>query len=82
MTEKTTKHYTLQEWKLLGWVVGEENALLFRQQIKRILKNLENACTKRCDTFTLLASLTTSKFLYPDYKDAIEKEDKDEEEIE
>jgi GTP-binding protein HflX len=72
MTEKL-KHYTLQEWKLLGWVVGE-NALLFRQQIKRILKNLENACTKRCDTFTLLVSL--HKFLYPDYKDAIEKKTK------
>jgi hypothetical protein len=59
--------------------VGEENALLFRQQIKRILKNLENACMKRCDTFTLrvLQQVFVSRL-----QRCHRKEDKDEEEIE
>jgi hypothetical protein len=57
--------------------VGEENALLFRQQIKRILKNLE---TKRCDTFTLRASL--QQVFISRLQRCHRKEDKDEEEIE
>jgi GTP-binding protein HflX len=82
MTEKTTKHYTLKEWEAT-WMarVGEENALFisatnkenfeeFRERVYEAVRHIH------------ITRFPYNKFLYPDYKDAIEKEGKDEEEIE
>ena len=82
MTEKTPKHYTLDEWKST-WMsrVGEQNALFisatnkenfeeFRERVYEAVRHIH------------ITRFPYNKFLYPDYKDAVEKEDKDEEETE
>ena len=82
MTEKTPRHYTLEEWKST-WMsrVGEENALFisatnkenfeeFRERVYEAVRHIH------------ITRFPYNKFLYPDYKDAVEKEDKDEEETE
>jgi GTP-binding protein HflX len=78
MTEKTPRHYTLQEWKST-WMgrVGEENALFisatnkenfeeFRERVYEAVRHIH------------ITRFPYNKFLYPDYKDAVEKEDKEE----
>ncbi len=78
MTEKTPRHSTLQEWKST-WMgrVGEENALFisatnkenfeeFRERVYEAVRHIH------------ITRFPYNKFLYPDYKDAIEKEDKEE----
>jgi GTP-binding protein HflX len=82
MTEKTPRHYTLEEWKST-WMsrVGEENALFisatnkenfeeFRERVYEAVRHIH------------ITRFPYNKFLYPDYKDAVEKEDKDEDENE
>lgn len=82
MTEKTPRHYTLEEWKST-WMsrVGEENALFisatnkenfeeFRERVYEAVRHIH------------ITRFPYNKFLYPDYKDAIEKEEKEEEETE
>jgi len=77
MTEKTTRHYTLEEWKST-WMsrVGEENALFisatnkenfeeFRERVYEAVRHIH------------ITRFPYNKFLYPDYKDAIEKEEKE-----
>jgi GTP-binding protein HflX len=79
MTEKTPRHFTLQEWKST-WMsrVGEENALFisatnkenfeeFRERVYEAVRHIH------------VTRFPYNKFLYPDYKDAVEKEDKEEE---
>ena len=82
MTEKTPRHYTLEEWKST-WMsrVGEQNALFisatnkenfeeFRERVYEAVRHIH------------ITRFPYNKFLYPDYKDAVEKEDKDEDENE
>lgn len=82
MTEKTPRHYTLEEWKST-WMsrVGEQNALFisatkkenfeeFRERVYEAVRHIH------------ITRFPYNKFLYPDYKDAVEKEEKEEEEIE
>lgn len=82
MTEKTPRHYTLQEWKST-WMgrVGEENALFisatnkenfeeFRERVYEAVRHIH------------ITRFPYNKFLYPDYKDAIEKEVDDDNEEE
>ncbi|HEY4628847.1 MAG TPA: GTPase HflX [Flavobacterium sp.] len=82
MTEKTPRHFTLEEWKAT-WMnkVGEQNALFisathkenfeeFRERVYEAVRHIH------------ITRFPYNKFLYPDYKDAVEKEDKDEEETE
>lgn len=82
MTEKTPRHFTLEEWKAT-WMnkVGEQNALFisathkenfeeFRERVYEAVRHIH------------ITRFPYNKFLYPDYKDAVEKEDKDEEENE
>ncbi|PIF61405.1 GTPase HflX [Flavobacterium sp. 11] len=82
MTEKTPRHYTLEEWKST-WMsrVGEQNALFisatnkenfeeFRERVYEAVRHIH------------ITRFPYNKFLYPDYKDAVEKEDKDDEENE
>lgn len=74
ITEKTTKHYTLDEWKAT-WMsnVGEKNTLFisatnkenfeeFREKVYELVRKIH------------ITRFPYNKFLYPDYKDAVEKE--------
>ena len=77
ITEKTKKHYTLEEWKTT-WMnnIGKEKALfisatnkenfeVFRERVYETVREIH------------ITRFPYNKFLYPDYKDAIEKEDKE-----
>ncbi|RKS15685.1 GTPase HflX [Flavobacterium sp. 120] len=74
MTEKTPRHYTLEEWKST-WMsrVGEQNALFisatnkenfeeFRERVYEAVRHIH------------ITRFPYNKFLYPDYKDAVEKD--------
>jgi GTP-binding protein HflX len=82
MTEKTPRHNTLEEWTST-WMsrVGEENALFISATNK---ENFEELRERLYETVRQIhiTRFPYNKFLYPDYKDAIEKEDKDEQEEE
>ena len=78
ITEKTKKHYTLEEWKTT-WMnnIGKEKALfisatnkenfeVFRERVYETVREIH------------ITRFPYNKFLYPDYKDAIEKEDEEE----
>jgi len=78
MTEKTPRHFTLEEWKQT-WMhrLGGEKALFisatnkenfeeFRERVYEAVRHIH------------ITRFPYNKFLYPDYKDAIEKEDKEE----
>jgi GTP-binding protein HflX len=77
MTEKTPRHFTLEEWQQT-WMnrVGHENALFvsaihkenfeeFRERVYEAVRQIH------------ITRFPYNKFLYPDYKDAIEKEEKE-----
>ena len=74
ITEKTTKHYTLDEWKTT-WMsnVGEKNALFISATNK---ENFEEFREKLYESVRKIhiTRFPYNKFLYPDYKDAVEKE--------
>ena len=75
ITEKTKKHYTLEEWKTT-WMnnVGKEKALFISATNK---ENFEEFRERVYETVREIhiTRFPYNKFLYPDYKDAIEKED-------
>ncbi len=75
ITEKTSKHYTLSEWKQT-WMsnVGENNAL-FISAINK--ENLEEFRKRVYETVREIhiTRFPYNKFLYPDYEDAVEKEE-------
>jgi GTPase len=75
ITEKTSKHYTLEEWKNT-WMntVGEKNALFISATNK---ENFEEFREKIYETVRQIhiTRFPYNKFLYPDYQDAIEKEE-------
>jgi GTP-binding protein HflX len=77
ITEKTKKHYTLEEWKTT-WMnnVGQEKALFISATNK---ENFEEFRERVYETVREIhiTRFPYNKFLYPDYKDAIEKEDKE-----
>ncbi len=81
ITEKTPRHYTLEEWKST-WManVGEQNALFisavnkenfeeFREKVYQAVREIH------------VTRFPYNNFLYPDYKDnmAVEKDEDDEE---
>ena len=74
ITEKTTKHYTLDEWKTT-WMnnVGEKNTLFISATNK---ENFEEFREKVYESVRKIhiTRFPYNKFLYPDYKDALEKE--------
>ncbi|MEO8517258.1 MAG: GTPase HflX [Flavobacterium sp.] len=80
MTEKTTKHYTLEEWKKT-WMhkLGESNALFISATEK---ENFEEFRKKVYETVRQIhiTRFPYNKFLYPDFEDAIEKEEEEENE--
>ena len=75
ITEKTTKHYTLDEWKTT-WMnnVGEKNTLFISATNK---ENFEEFRQKVYESVRKIhiTRFPYNKFLYPDYKDAVEKEE-------
>ena len=77
ITEKTKKHYTLEEWKTT-WMnnVGQEKALFISATNK---ENFEEFRERVYETVREIhiTRFPYNKFLYPDYKDAIEKEEKE-----
>ena len=74
ITEKTKKHYTLNEWKTT-WMnnVGQEKAIFISATNK---ENFEEFRERVYETVREIhiTRFPYNKFLYPDYKDAIEKE--------
>ncbi len=82
MTEKTPRHYTLEEWKAT-WMsrVGEQNALFISATNKENFEEFRERVYESVRQIHI-TRFPYNKFLYPDYKDAVEKEDQDEEENE
>ncbi|WP_418264391.1 GTPase HflX [Flavobacterium faecale] len=75
MTEKTPKHYTLDEWKST-WMsrVGESNALFISAANKENFEEFRERVYEAVRQIHI-TRFPYNKFLYPDYKDAMEKED-------
>lgn len=75
ITEKTPRHFTLEEWKTT-WMnrVGEQNALFISATNK---ENFEEFRERVYETVRQIhiTRFPYNKFLYPDYKDAVEKEE-------
>ena len=77
MTEKTPRHYTLDEWKTT-WMhrVGEENALFISAANKENFEEFRERVYEAVRQIHI-TRFPYNKFLYPDYKDAVEKEEKE-----
>lgn len=77
MTEKTPRHFTLEEWKQT-WMsrVGHENALFISATHKENFEEFRERVYEAVRQIHI-TRFPYNKFLYPDYKDAIEKEEKE-----
>lgn len=75
ITKKTTRHYTLDEWKST-WMsrLGEQNALFISATQKENFEEFRERVYEAVRQIHI-TRFPYNKFLYPDYKDAIEKED-------
>ena len=75
ITERTTKHYTLDEWKAT-WMsnVGAENALFISATNKENFEQFRERLYESVRQIHI-TRFPYNKFLYPDYADAVEKED-------
>ncbi|MDI9255928.1 GTPase HflX [Flavobacterium sedimenticola] len=73
ITEKTTKHYTLEEWKTT-WMhnVGEKNALFISATNKENFEEFREKVYEAVREIHI-TRFPYNKFLYPDYKDAVEE---------
>lgn len=80
MTEKTPRHYTLDEWKST-WMhrLGEDNALFISATHKENFEEFRERVYEAVRQIHI-TRFPYNKFLYPDYKDAIEKEEEEEQE--
>ncbi|MCD0469564.1 GTPase HflX [Flavobacterium sp. JAS] len=78
MTEKTPRHYTLEEWKTT-WMhrLGEENALFISATNKENFEEFRERVYEAVRQIHI-TRFPYNKFLYPDYKDAVEKEEEQE----
>jgi GTPase len=72
--EKTTKHYTLEEWKNT-WMskLGENNTLFISATEKANFEEFREKVYEAVREIHI-TRFPYNKFLYPDYKDAIENE--------
>lgn len=77
ITEKTPRHFTLEEWKTT-WMsrVGEENALFISAKNKENFEEFRERVYEAVRQIHI-TRFPYNKFLYPDYKDAVEKEEKE-----
>lgn len=75
ITEKTSKHYTLEEWKQT-WMhkMGEDNTLFISAVNKENFEDFRELVYETVREIHI-TRFPYNKFLYPDYKDAIEKEE-------
>ena len=75
ITEKTTRHYTLEEWKQ-SWMsnVGQDKALFISATQKENFEEFREVVYEAVRQIHI-TRFPYNKFLYPDYKDAIEKEE-------
>lgn len=75
ITEKTRRHYTLDEWKQT-WMsnVGEDKALFISATQKENFEEFRETVYEAVRQIHI-TRFPYNKFLYPDYKDAIEKEE-------
>ncbi len=75
ITEKTTRHYTLDEWKST-WMnrLGEQNALFISATQKENFEEFRERVYEAVRQIHI-TRFPYNKFLYPDYKDAVEKEE-------
>ena len=75
ITEKTSKHFTLEEWKNT-WMnkVGKDNALFISASKKENFEEFREIIYEAVREIHI-SRFPYNKFLYPDYKDAVEKED-------
>jgi GTP-binding protein HflX len=80
MTEKTPRHFTLEEWKQT-WMhrLGGENALFISATNKENFEEFRERVYEAVRQIHI-TRFPYNKFLYPDYKDAVEKEEKEDEE--
>jgi len=75
VTEKTKRHYTLEEWKAT-WMndLGDKNAIFIsateKENFEQFRETVYEAVRK-----VHTARFPYNNFLYPDYKDAVEKEE-------
>ena len=76
ITEKTPRHFTLEEWKST-WMsrVGEQNALFISATEKENFEEFRERVYEAVRQIHI-TRFPYNKFLYPDYKDAVEKEEK------
>ena len=74
MTEKTPRHFTLDEWKQT-WMsrVGHENALFISATHKENFEEFRERVYEAVRQIHI-TRFPYNKFLYPDYQDAIEKD--------
>lgn len=74
ITEKTTRHYTLDEWKAT-WMskLGAENALFISATEKENFEEFRR-CVYEAVRKIHITRFPYNNFLYPDYEDAVEKE--------
>ena len=77
ITEKTKKHFTLEEWKTT-WMnnVGMENAIFISATNKENFEEFRERVYEAVREIHI-SRFPYNKFLYPDFKDAIEKEEED-----
>jgi GTP-binding protein HflX len=75
ITEKTRRHYTLDEWKQT-WMsnVGQNNALFISATNKENFEEFRETVYEAVRQIHI-TRFPYNKFLYPDYKDAVEKEE-------
>lgn len=75
ITERTRKHYTLEEWKRT-WMhdVGEKNALFISATQKENFEEFRERVYEAVRSIHI-TRFPYNKFLYPDYNEAFEKED-------
>ena len=75
ITEKTKRHYTLEEWKQT-WMsdVGEKNALFISAINKENLEEFRARVYEAVREIHI-TRFPYNKFLYPDYNDVVEKEE-------
>ncbi len=77
ITEKTTKHYSLEEWKAT-WMsnVGAKKALFISATEKENFEQFREIVYEAVREIHI-TRFPYNKFLYPDYKDAVEKEEEE-----
>ncbi|TWI01262.1 GTP-binding protein HflX [Flavobacterium tiangeerense] len=82
MTEKTPRHFTLEEWKAT-WMsrVGEQNALFISATHKENFEEFRERVYESVRQIHI-TRFPYNKFLYPDYNDAIEKDEEEDHETE